>query len=214
MVTTRFLAVLTLAIFPALSIAAAIPSPQIHTEADDGADIVRRFAATFASIGTLVKVSRFIVHPSYNEDTINKNVAIWQLSTPIPTSANISYTDLPDQRSDPMPGVSTTVSGWYIQYSTHLISSPLLSSFSPPSFSQARTSFPTSPNPKMASPQPAAPSPCPSPCPSPSSPSASSPCSLSRAPPATSAITDNIFRAAATGKDSCSSDSGRPITIT
>ena len=38
MVTTRYLAVLALAIFPTLSIAAAIPSPQVHTDADNGAD--------------------------------------------------------------------------------------------------------------------------------------------------------------------------------
>ncbi|PVH72381.1 putative trypsin [Cadophora sp. DSE1049] len=225
MVTTRFLTVLALAIFPALSIAAAIPSPQVNTDADDGADIVGGSAAvagqfpyqvallrgsslfcggvlinantvltaahcsvdyaaaavsvragslTYASGGTLVKVSKIIVHPSYNEDTINNDVAIWQLSTPIATSANIAYAVLPAQGSDPASGVSTTVSGWGLTSESGTTLPSSLRFVSVPVVSRATC----------------------------------------RAQYGTSAITDNMFCAAASGKDSCSGDSGGPITIT
>ncbi|KAK0105472.1 hypothetical protein ONS95_004163 [Cadophora gregata] len=225
MVSTQFLAALALAILPALTTAAAIPEPQIHTDTDNGADIVGGSAAvagqfpyqvallrgsslfcggvlinantvltaahcsvdypasavtvragslTYASGGTLVKVSKIIVHPSYNSRTVNNDVAIWQLASPLTAGGNIGYATLPAQGSDPAAGVSTTVSGWGLTSESGTTLPSSLRYVSVPVVSRATC----------------------------------------RSQYGTSAITDNMFCAAASGKDSCSGDSGGPITIT
>lgn len=62
--------------------------------------------------GTIVGVSRITVHPSYSSSTYNNDVAIWRLSTSIPTSSTISYASLAASGSDPAAGSSATVAGW------------------------------------------------------------------------------------------------------
>ncbi|KAM5349925.1 hypothetical protein ACJ41O_006430 [Fusarium nematophilum] len=62
--------------------------------------------------GTLVGVSQIIIHPSYSSSTINNDVAIWRLSTPISTGSSVSYARLPAQGSDPVAGSLATVAGW------------------------------------------------------------------------------------------------------
>lgn len=66
----------------------------------------------YASGGTLVSVSKIVVHPSYDESTIDNDIALWQLSTAIPESSTIGYATLPVQGSDPAAGTTLTVSGW------------------------------------------------------------------------------------------------------
>ncbi|KAK7421167.1 hypothetical protein QQX98_002296 [Neonectria punicea] len=62
--------------------------------------------------GTLVGVSSITIHPSYSSSTINNDVAIWKLSTSIPTSSTISYATLAAAGSDPVAGSIATVAGW------------------------------------------------------------------------------------------------------
>ncbi|KAH7141753.1 trypsin-like cysteine/serine peptidase domain-containing protein [Dactylonectria macrodidyma] len=62
--------------------------------------------------GTLVGVSRITVHPSFSSSTLNNDVAIWKLSTSIPTSSTISYAALAASGSDPVGGSSAIVAGW------------------------------------------------------------------------------------------------------
>lgn len=52
------------------------------------------------------------MHPSYNSATTDNDIALWKLSTAIPTSSTIGYITLPVQGSDPVTGASTTTAGW------------------------------------------------------------------------------------------------------
>jgi trypsin len=52
------------------------------------------------------------VNPSYAASTYNGDVAIFKLSTAIPTSSTISYAKLPASGSDPAAGTVSTVAGW------------------------------------------------------------------------------------------------------
>ncbi|KZM26923.1 Trypsin [Ascochyta rabiei] len=62
--------------------------------------------------GTLVSVSSIKVHPNFDESTLNNDIAIWKLATPISTSSTIGYVTLPAANSDPASGSTTTVAGW------------------------------------------------------------------------------------------------------
>ncbi|PBP24814.1 serine endopeptidase [Diplocarpon rosae] len=224
---SKFLAVLALALFPALSIAAAIPeAPALPTtQVGDGASIVGGSAASagqfpyqlallhggslfcggvllnaktvltaahcsvdyaasdvsvragslnYGSGGTVVKVSDILVHPDYDADTVNNDVAIWTLKDSLSTSSTIGYATLPAQGSDPASGVSTTVSGWGLTSEGGSTLPTALRYVSVPVVSRdtCNTDY------------------------------------------GAGTITTNMFCAAATGKDSCNGDSGGPITIT
>ncbi|CAM1504991.1 Fc.00g106280.m01.CDS01 [Cosmosporella sp. VM-42] len=73
---------------------------------------VRAGSLTWASGGTQVGVSKIVVHPSYNADTVDNDIALWHLSTPIATSSTIGYATLPAQGSDPAASATVTVAGW------------------------------------------------------------------------------------------------------
>ncbi|KAJ4368850.1 hypothetical protein N0V83_005932 [Neocucurbitaria cava] len=62
--------------------------------------------------GTLVGVSSIVVNPGYVSSTYDADVAIFKLSTSIPTSSTISYATLPASGSDPAAGTTSTVAGW------------------------------------------------------------------------------------------------------
>jgi trypsin len=52
------------------------------------------------------------VHPSYRSSGQDYDVAIWKLSTSVPTSSTIGYVALPASGSDPAAGSTATVAGW------------------------------------------------------------------------------------------------------
>jgi trypsin len=62
--------------------------------------------------GTVARVSRIVVHPSYSASTYSNDVAVWKLSTTIPTSSTISYASLAASGSDPAAGSAASVAGW------------------------------------------------------------------------------------------------------
>jgi trypsin len=62
--------------------------------------------------GTVSRVSRITVHPSYSSSTYSNDVAVWKLSTTIPTSSTVSYASLAASGSDPASGSSASVAGW------------------------------------------------------------------------------------------------------
>ncbi|KAF2756540.1 trypsin-domain-containing protein [Pseudovirgaria hyperparasitica] len=73
---------------------------------------VRAGSLSRTSGGTLVKVSSIKVHPSYNADTTDYDVAIWKLATSIPESSTVGYATLPASGQDPAAGVVHTTAGW------------------------------------------------------------------------------------------------------
>lgn len=62
--------------------------------------------------GTLVGVSSVTVHPSYSSSAQDFDVAIWKLSTSVPTSGTVGYVSLPASGSDPAAGSTVTTAGW------------------------------------------------------------------------------------------------------
>lgn len=62
--------------------------------------------------GTLVGVSSVTVHPSYSSSLQDFDVAIWKLSTSVPTSGTVGYVSLPASGSDPAAGSTVTTAGW------------------------------------------------------------------------------------------------------
>ncbi|KAL7937643.1 serine endopeptidase [Trichoderma chlorosporum] len=73
---------------------------------------VRAGTLTWASGGTQVGVSNITVNPSYNPDTVDYDVAVWKLSSPLPQSSSIGYATLPAAGSDPAAGSIMTTAGW------------------------------------------------------------------------------------------------------
>ncbi|KAL5404844.1 hypothetical protein PMIN03_008863, partial [Paraphaeosphaeria minitans] len=71
---------------------------------------IRAGTLTWASGGVTSKVSQVIVNPAYSGN--NNDIAIFKLSTSIPTSSTIGYISLPSSGSDPASGSSSTVAGW------------------------------------------------------------------------------------------------------
>jgi len=132
---------------------------------------VRAGSLQYASGGTLVKVSKIVVNPNYNANTVDNDIALWQLATPIATSSTIAYATLPAQGSDPAAGTVLTVSGWGLTTEGGSTLPSSLRYVSVPVVDRAtcQTDY------------------------------------------GTSAVTGNMFCAAASGKDSCNGDSGGPI---
>ncbi|KAL7798431.1 trypsin-like serine protease [Trichoderma ceciliae] len=75
---------------------------------------VRAGTLTWASGGTQVGVSQIIVNPSYvtRSGVPDFDVAVWHLSSSIPTSSTIGYAKLPASGSDPASGSTLTTAGW------------------------------------------------------------------------------------------------------
>jgi trypsin len=73
---------------------------------------IRAGSLNRSSGGTVARVSRITVHPSYSASTYSNDVAVWKLSTSIPTSSTVSYASLAASGSDPASGSSASVAGW------------------------------------------------------------------------------------------------------
>jgi trypsin len=67
---------------------------------------------TWASGGTTAGVSSITIHPDYNDNTLDNDIAVWHLSEPIGEGGDIGYVNLPSQGSDPAADTTTTVAGW------------------------------------------------------------------------------------------------------
>ncbi|TVY12542.1 Trypsin [Lachnellula arida] len=88
-----------------------------HCSVDTSASSVKVRAGTltWASGGTQVSVSSIILNPDFEENSDgvpDNDVAVWHLSTAIPTSSTIGYATLPAQGEDPAAGTTLTVAGW------------------------------------------------------------------------------------------------------
>ncbi|UNI24641.1 Trypsin [Purpureocillium takamizusanense] len=85
-----------------------------HCSQDEKASAVRVRAGslTWASGGTSVGVSSIFIHPNYDSNTTDNDVALWNLSTPIQASSTIGYAKLPEPESDPTPDSIATIAGW------------------------------------------------------------------------------------------------------
>ncbi|USP77425.1 hypothetical protein yc1106_04699 [Curvularia clavata] len=73
---------------------------------------VRLGSLSTTSGGTTSAISAVYVHPSYNPDSQDFDIAIWKLSTPISAGGNIAYASLAASGSDPASGSTVTVAGW------------------------------------------------------------------------------------------------------
>ncbi|RSL83135.1 Trypsin [Fusarium oligoseptatum] len=62
--------------------------------------------------GVTSSVSSIRIHPSFSSSTLNNDVSILKLSTPIASSSTISYGRLAASGSDPAAGSDVTVAGW------------------------------------------------------------------------------------------------------
>lgn len=66
----------------------------------------------YNSGGTLASVSRVAVHPQYDADTVDYDVAVMTLSSPLTFSSTIAAAKLTASGAEPTAGESTTVIGW------------------------------------------------------------------------------------------------------
>ncbi|KAF2662081.1 insect inhibitor with A fungal trypsin [Lophiostoma macrostomum CBS 122681] len=73
---------------------------------------VRAGSLNYNSGGTLVSVSSIKINPNFSINTLDSDVAIFKLSTSIPTSSTISYATLAASGEDPAAGATVTVAGW------------------------------------------------------------------------------------------------------
>jgi trypsin len=73
---------------------------------------IRYGSATHGSGGTLLSISRIVVHGSYSSSTINNDIAILQTSAAIALSTTVRAVSLPASGSDPSGGTSVTCAGW------------------------------------------------------------------------------------------------------
>ncbi|EMD94057.1 hypothetical protein COCC4DRAFT_79671 [Bipolaris maydis ATCC 48331] len=62
--------------------------------------------------GTVVRVSRIVIHPSYQASTSNNDVAVWKLSSTVTAGGNIGFASLAASGSDPASGSTVSVAGW------------------------------------------------------------------------------------------------------
>lgn len=72
-----------------------------------------RYNTLLVNSGPTVGVSRVVVHPNWNSNTIDSDVAVLQLASPLtlgqPQAAAVA---LPAQGSDPEGGADARVTGW------------------------------------------------------------------------------------------------------
>ncbi|KAF2130696.1 trypsin-like protease-like protein 1 [Dothidotthia symphoricarpi CBS 119687] len=73
---------------------------------------VRAGSLSRTSGGTVVRVSSIVVNPSFSSSTLDSDVALYRLATPIAASSTIAYATLAAAGSDPASGSSATVAGW------------------------------------------------------------------------------------------------------
>ncbi|RYN41176.1 hypothetical protein AA0113_g6731 [Alternaria arborescens] len=73
---------------------------------------IRAGSLNRGSGGTVSTVTSIRLHPSYNDNTSDNDIAILKLSTPVATSSTIGYATLAASGSDPAAGSTATVLGW------------------------------------------------------------------------------------------------------
>ncbi|KAH7564115.1 trypsin-like cysteine/serine peptidase domain-containing protein [Bipolaris maydis] len=73
---------------------------------------VRVGSLSSTSGGTVVRVSRIVIHPSYQASTSNNDVAVWKLSSTVTAGGNIGFASLAASGSDPASGSTVSVAGW------------------------------------------------------------------------------------------------------
>jgi trypsin len=127
----------------------------------------------WASGGKQVNVASIKVHPKYDEDTLNNDIAIWSLARPIRQDENIKYISLPKAGSDPAANTTVTVAGWGLLDSSAEDIPRDLRKVSVPVISRAKCNASYNRNDTQ--------------------------------------ITQQMFCAGSTGKDSCQGDSGGPV---
>jgi trypsin len=66
--------------------------------------------------GVTATISSVRLHPNYNDDTSDYDMAVLKLSSPISTSSTISYATLAAAGSDPAAGSTVTTAGWYVHH--------------------------------------------------------------------------------------------------
>jgi len=62
--------------------------------------------------GVVAKIASIKIHPNFSSSTLDSDVSIWKLATPIPANGTIGFATLPVAGSDPTPGELTTTAGW------------------------------------------------------------------------------------------------------
>ncbi|CAH0014499.1 unnamed protein product [Clonostachys rhizophaga] len=146
-----------------------------HCSVDYPANQVRVRAGSnlWASGGKQVNVASIKVHPKYDEDTLNNDIAIWSLARPIRQDENIKYISLPKAGSDPAANTTVTVAGWGLLDSSAEDIPRDLRKVSVPVISRAKCNASYNRNDTQ--------------------------------------ITQQMFCAGSTGKDSCQGDSGGPV---
>ncbi|KAH8721615.1 trypsin-like cysteine/serine peptidase domain-containing protein [Ilyonectria robusta] len=73
---------------------------------------VRAGSLKWSTGGKQVGVSSIVSHPDYNAGTVDNDVAIWRLASPIEASDTIGYATLAKNGSDPVADSLLTVAGW------------------------------------------------------------------------------------------------------
>ncbi|KAH7089599.1 trypsin-like cysteine/serine peptidase domain-containing protein [Paraphoma chrysanthemicola] len=73
---------------------------------------IRAGSLNRGSGGVVSTVNSIRIHPSYNDDTSDYDVAILKLATPVATSSTIGYATVAAANSDPAAGSTVTTAGW------------------------------------------------------------------------------------------------------
>ncbi|KFH43498.1 Trypsin-like protein [Hapsidospora chrysogenum ATCC 11550] len=83
------------------------------SEGQDPASVsVRAGSLSWSSGGVEAKVDSITVHPDYDAQTIDNDVAVWTLADAIEEGDGVSFGSLPQQGSDLSGNATVTVAGW------------------------------------------------------------------------------------------------------
>lgn len=105
-----------------------VTAAHCSTGQDAASVSIRAGTLSWSSGGVEAKVDSISIHPDYDRQTIDNDVAVWTLADSIEEGDGVGFGSLPEQGSDVSGNATVTVAGWYVlskHPSTYPMNGPL-----------------------------------------------------------------------------------------